>query len=94
MVGLKKKKDLPVSKPYAAWIQCGIYVVLSCHRSQIMLIDVDKRIFKKQTKLENSHFYEREISRKMTFGLHYANQFLERYEWTTAGVTQFALCHE
>ena len=26
--------------------------------------------------------------------LHYANQFLERYEWTTAEVTQFALCHE
>ena len=36
----------------------------------------------------------RENSRKVTFGLHYANQFLERYERTTAGVTQFALCHE
>ena len=30
----------------------------------------------------------------MTFGLHYANEFLERYEWTTAEVTQFALRHE
>ena len=35
-------------------------------------------------------FSEREISRKMTLGLHYANELLERYEWTTAEVTQFA----